>query len=89
MISRTSLWHQFREMNFLLSSYSGDISDFELGAVVSLIVERFPQIGIVMKWRHLKSIDILVSRQRVTESVTRFAPELTRIRRSNSISRRV
>ena len=88
MISRTTLWRRLREMNFPLSSYS-DISDSELDAVVSLLVERFPQNGIVMMWGHLKSINILVSRQKVTESLTRVAPELTRFRRSNSISRRV
>ena len=88
MISRTTLWHRLREMNFPLSSYS-NISDSELDAVVSLLVERFPQNGIVMMWGHLKSINILVSRQKVTESLTRVAPELTHFRRSNSISRRV
>ena len=88
MISRTTLLRRLREMNYPLSSYNG-ISDSELDAVVSLLVERFPQNGIVMMWGRLKSINILVSRQSVTESLTQVAPELTRFRRSNSISRRV
>ena len=88
MISRTTLWHRLREINLLLSSYS-DFSDSELDAIVSLLVERFPQNGIVMMWGHLKSINILVPRQRAAESLTRVALEITRFRRSNSISCRV
>ena len=88
MISRTTLWRRLSEMNIPLSSYT-TISDADLDAVLSLLIERFPQNGIVMMWGHLKSVNIFVTRQRVAESFRRVAPELIRYRQSTSISRRV
>jgi len=87
MISRTTLWRRLRKMDISLSSYT-DISDSELDAVMSLLVSRFPQNGIMM-WGHLKSINIFVTRQKVAESLMRVSPQLVRYRQSQSVSRRV
>jgi len=46
MISKTIFWRQLRELNFP-TSYS-NISNSEWDAVVTLLVERFPQNGIVV-----------------------------------------
>ena len=88
MISRTTLWHRLSEMDIPLSSYTG-ISDSDLDAVVSLLVSRFPQNGIVLMWGHLKSIKIFVTQQKVAESLMRVSPQLVRYRQSHLVSRRV
>ena len=88
MISRTTLWRRLSEMDIPLSSYT-DISDSDLDAVMSLLVSRFPQNGIVMMWGHLKSINIFVMRQKVAESLMRVSPQLVRYRQSHSVSWRV
>ena len=62
-------WHRLSEMDIPLSSYI-DNSDSDLDAVMSLLVSRFPQNGIVMLWGHLKSINIFVTRQNVAESIS-------------------
>ena len=75
-------------MDIPLSSYT-DICDSDLDAVMSLLVSRFPQNGIVMMWGHLKSINIFVMRQKVAESLMRVSPQLVRYRQSHLLSRSV
>ena len=79
MVSRTALWCRLSDMNIPHSSYT-DISNSDLDAVLSILVSRFPQNGIVMMWGHLKSINIFVTRQKVAESLMRVAPELIHYR---------
>ena len=89
MISRTTLWRRLSELSIVpLNSYT-EISNADLDTVMSTLITRFPHNGIVMMWGHLKSIEIFVTRQRVSDSLMRIAPELLRYRRSNPISRRV
>ena len=88
MVSRTTLWCRLSDINIPLSSYT-DITNSDLDAVLSILVSRFPQNGIVMMWGHLKSINIFVTRQKVVESHMRVAPELIHHRQSIAISRHV
>ena len=88
MVSRTTLWRRLSDMNIPLSFYT-DISTSDLDAVLSILVSRFPQNGIVMMWGHLKSINIFVTWQKVAESLMRVTPELIHHRQSIAISRRV
>lgn len=72
MISRTTLWRRLRDLNLVpLTSYT-EISNDDLDGVLSLLITNFPQNGIVMMWGHLKSINIFVTRQRVSESLLRL-----------------
>jgi len=89
LMSRTTLWRRLRDLNMVpLTSYT-EITNDDLDATMTILVTRFPQNGIVMMWRHLKSINIYVTRQRVAESLTRILPENLRLRRSNPVARHV
>ena len=88
MISRTTLWRKLNDMNIPLSSYT-TISNSDLDSVMSVLVSRFPQNGVVMMWGHLKSINIFITRQKVAESLMRVSPQLVQHRQSSSISRHV
>ena len=50
-----------------MSSYS-DISDSELDGVMELLIADFPRNGIVMMWGQLRSMNIVVTRQKVHDS---------------------
>ena len=88
MVSRTTLWRRLTELDIPLSSYS-DISDAELDGVMELLVRDFPNNGIVMMWGQLRSMNIIVTRQKVHDSLTRVSPNFVQHRRSHIISRRV
>lgn len=49
----------------------------------------FPSYGIVMMWGQLKSMNILVPRDRVRESLLRVSPQFVNHRRASAASRRV
>ena len=68
MVSRTTLWRRLTELGIPLSSYS-DISNEELDGVMELLVRDFPNNGIVMMWGQLRSMNIVVTRQRVHDSL--------------------
>ena len=87
MMSRT-LWRRLKEVGTPLSLYS-DITESELDGVMELLVRDFPTYGIVMMWGQLRSMNIVVSRQRVHESLMRVSPTFVHHRRSHTISRRV
>ena len=88
MISRTTLWRRLTDLGLPLSSYS-DISDSELDAVMEILVKDFPRNGIVMLWGHLRSMNIVVTRQKVYDSLIRVSHSSIQQRRSTTISRRV
>ena len=88
MISRTTLWRRLNELGIPLSSYS-DINDSELDGVMEIIIKDFPRNGIVMMWGQLRSMNIVVTRQKVHDSLIRVSPSFIQQRRSNTISRRV
>ena len=88
MMSRTTLWRRLKEVGMPLSLYN-DITESELDGVVELLVRDFPTYGIVMMWGQLRSMDIVVTRQRVHESLMRVSPTFVHHRRSHTISRRV
>ena len=75
MLSRTTLWRRLTELGIPLSSYS-DISNEELDGVMELLVKDFPNTGIVMMWGQLRSMKIIVTRQRVHDSLMRVSPQL-------------
>jgi hypothetical protein len=88
MVSRSTLWRRFTEMGLPMNYYT-DITDSELDGVIEIMVRDFPRNGIVMLWGQLKSMNIIVTRQRVTESLMRVSPQLVQLRRSRAITRRV
>ena len=88
MISRTTLWRRLTDLGLPLSSYS-DISDSELDAVMEILVNDFPTNGIVMMWGQLRSMNIVVTRQNVYDSLIRVSHSSIQQRRSTTISRRV
>ena len=53
------------------------------------MVKDFPNYGIVMMWGQLKSMNIIVSRDRVRESLVRVSPHFVNYRRSSAVTRRV
>ena len=69
LVSRTTLWRRLNELDIPLSSYS-DISDAELDGVMELLVRDFPNNGIVMMWGQLRSMNIIVTCQKVHDSLT-------------------
>lgn len=88
MMSRTTLWRRLKEVGMPLSMYT-DITDSELDGVMELLVRNFPANGIVMMWGQLRSLNIVVTRQRVHESLIRVSPTFVHHRRSHTVARRV
>ena len=74
------------QFSFLCCSFRS-IENTQLDAVVNQIVTHHPAAGEVMVRGHLKSKDILVSRQRLRESLSRVDPGRSN-RRLTTISRR-
>ena len=49
-------------------------SDAELDGVMELLVKDFPNNGVVMMWGQLRSMNVIVIRQKVHDSLTRVSP---------------
>lgn len=87
MISRSTLWRRVTELGVSFKTYS-DISDSELDSVMEIQVANFPRYGTIMMWGHLRSLNIVVTRQKVRDSLMRVSPQAVEGRRSNAIVRR-
>ena len=56
---------------------------------MELLVKDFPNNGVVMMWGQLRSMNLIVTRQKVHDSLTRVSPHFIQHCRSHTISRRV
>ena len=56
---------------------------------MELLIADFSRNGIVMMWGQLRSMNIVVTRQKVHDSLIRVSPSFIQQRRSNTISHRV
>lgn len=88
MVSRTTLWRRLREAGLQLSSYTA-LSDTELDHVMVSLVQRFPNNGTTMMWGHLRSLNVIVPRSRVHDSLLRVSEPLVRLRQRTTVQRRV
>lgn len=88
MVSRTTLWRRLRDLGIQATAYTS-ISDSELDSVMSGLVGRFPQNGVVMMWGHLRSLNICITRARVYDSLMRVSSDLVQVRHHTAIRRRV
>lgn len=88
MISRTTLWRRFRELGVHTSSYT-QLSDADLDSIMSTLVRRFPNNGTSMMWGHLRSLNIIVTRNRVQDSLLRVSESSVQLRQRTTIHRRV
>lgn len=88
MISRTTLWRRLRELGIHTSSYT-QISDADLDSAMSTLVRRFPNNGTTMMWGHLRSLNIVVTRSRVQESLLRVSESSVQMRQRITVQRRV
>ena len=88
MISRTTLWRRLRELGIHTSSYTL-ISDADLDSAMSSLVRRFPNNGTTMMWGHLRSLNIVVTRSRVQESLLRVSESSVQMRQRITVQRRV
>ena len=88
MINRTTLWRRFRElgMHRHTSTY---LSPAELDGVMSTLVSRFPNNGVVMMWGYLRSLNIFISRSKVRDSLLRVSSHLVEVRQRTTVQRRV
>ena len=88
MVSRSTLWRRFTEMGVPMNWYT-NLSDIELDSVMEILVRDFPRNGIVMLWGQLRCMNIIVTRQRVRDSLMRVAPQFVHLRRSRTIHRHI
>ena len=86
--SRSTLWRRLRENGISISSYC-DVSDRALDYVVKRYQDRNPNCGEVMLRGYLQSINIIVQRRRIRESLSRVSPLSSMMRCHSPIVRRV
>lgn len=86
MISRTTLWRRFRDLD--LQRYT-HLTNSELDSIMSNLARRFPLNGTIMMWGHLRSLNIFVTRARVQDSLIRVSGNLVETRRRTTVHRRV
>ncbi len=87
MVSRVTIWRRLHELGMTCSKYT-KISNHELDAIISGLVQRFPLSGVIMIWGHLKSLNIIVSRAKIHDSMLRICSDSIRSRQSNTAIRR-
>ena len=88
MISRTTLWRRITEMVGHSLTYTPP-TDIELDEVMTTLVRRFPNNGVVMMWGFLRSFNIFVPRIRVHDSLLRVSSHLVEAHERTSVQRRV
>jgi len=59
MVSRTTLWKRMRELGITTCLYC-DVSDAELYSIITTLLRNFPNSGITLMCRHLRSLLILI-----------------------------
>ncbi len=84
MVSRVTIWRRLHELGMTCSKYT-KISNHELDAIISGLVQRFPLSIVIMIWGHLKSLNIIVSRAKIRDSMLRVCSDSIR---SNTAIRR-
>ena len=72
-----------------MSSRYTEISDRELDSIMTTLSRRFPNSGVVIMWGHLRSLNILIPRRRVQESLVRVSRDMMETRQRSTIQRRV
>ena len=85
--SRTTLWRRLKESGISVSKYS-NISDSTLDYLIRHYKERNANVGQVMIRGYLTSINIIVQRKRIRDSLARVDP-LNHLMRHQPIVRRV
>ena len=88
MVSRVTIWRRLQELGIECNRYT-KLTDPELDSIMSNLVKRFPSNGVVMMWGHLKSLNILVTRSTVHDSLLRVSSELVEARQRCALNRRV
>ena len=88
LVSRVTIWRRLKDLGLQCTRYTR-LSDSELDNIVSSLVRRFPLNGVVMTWGHLRSLNIIVSRTRVHDSLLRISNKLVEARQRFSLNRRV
>ena len=83
MVSRVTI----RSLGIQCSRYT-NITESELDSIMASLVRRFPLNGITMMWGHLRSLNVLVTRAKVQDSLLRVSGDLVESRRRSSINRR-
>lgn len=88
MISRTTLWRRITEMGLHSLTYA-QLTDVEMDEVMSTLVRRFPNNGVVMMWGLLRSFNIFVPRIKVHDSLLRVSGHSIEACERTSVQRRV
>lgn len=88
LVSRVTIWRRLRDLGLQCTLYTS-LSNSELDDIVSSLVRRFPLNGVVMMWGHLRSLNIIVTRARVHDSMLRISNELVEARQRVSLNRRI
>ena len=86
--SRSTLWRRLKDSGVSISPYC-DVSDSALDYIVRRYQERNPNCGEVMLRGYLQSINVIVQRRRVRESLSRVSPLSRMMRRHSPINRRI
>lgn len=88
MVSRVTIWRRLRELGIECSRYT-KLTDHEIDSIVSNLARRFPLYGVVIMWGQLRSLNIIVTRDRVHDSLLRTSSELVQARQRCALNRRV
>ena len=87
-VSVRTIRRRMNEIRLHVSDLYSQISDTELDAVVSDIIQYYPNCGYRLMAGHLKSLNIRVQQQRIRDSFHRIAPESIAVRWNETIVRR-
>ena len=87
-VSVRTIRRRMNEIRLHVSDLYSPICDDELDAVVSDIIQRFPNCGYRLMEGHLRSLNIRVQQQRIRDSFHRIASESIAVRWNETIVRR-